>query len=328
MHEENRQQYKSIADYLLSLPTSKNIIFNRSSYEEEYWDIIRQQELTPELTQKIFHSIYFQRPLKKGAISNCRVEPNRKVMHASHPMWQEFRCYRDAANIIIWDEDMNEVEITNEQRTPWVKHLLSGKNLTKARVCKDLGIKNSKNYSWLSGRQLAGNPMVGIDSEELWQDLFSAVENEQLKRLLMKKYQLSENDSERLADLDLYQLGYTDFSAKAVKKLLPQMHQFKKVSEAILEVYGKVEMKEITLRNVVLEKHFDSYKSLIERIKKDYPISEIHFEIDYLLKAGNKQRKELAKRKRAQAKFDKENEAILAGRSSYDRLKYRLLSED
>lgn len=326
MHEENRKQFKSIADYLLSLPSSKNIIFNRKSYEEEFWQIMSAQNLPSELVLKLFITIYFQRPLKKGAIGNCKVEPGRKVMHASHPLFQEFRCWRDAMNIIVWDEDMNEVEIPDELRHQWANYLFSGKNLTKASVCKGLGIKKSTNYSWLSGKQLAGNPVAGI-SYELWQDLFSAVENEQLRRLLAKKYNFSDFEIDRLVDLDLHKLGYAEYSTKAVRKLLPEIQTLKKLSEAILDVYGKVEMKEVALRNVVLEKHFDSYKSLIERIKKDYPITEVKFEIDHLLKAGNKQRKEMAKRKRAEQKFDKENEAILAGRSQYDRLKFKLWKE-
>ena len=326
MHEENRLKFKSLSDYLLSLPTSKNIIFNRASYEQEFWEIMSCQNLSTELKQLIFSKIYFQRPLKKGKIGNCKVEPNRKVMHESSPLFQEFRCWRDAMNIIVWDDDMNEVEITNMHRGIWADHLLSGKNLTKAAVCKDLGIKKSQSYHWLSGKQLAGNPVAGI-SEELWQDLFSAVENTQLRELLSKKYDFDQFEIDRLVDMDLHKFGYAEYSAKAVRKLLPELKQFKKLSQAVLDLYGKVEMKEIALRNVVLEKHFDSYKSLIEKIKSEYPITEVHFEIDQLLKAGNKQRKEMAKRNRAALKFDKENETVLAGRSGYDRLKYKLWKE-
>src|SRR5690606_22489234 len=207
MHEENRKSFKSIADYLLSLPSSKNIIFNRSSYEEEYWQIIRNQHLPDEAKQKIFHLIYFQRPLSRGKVANCKLEPNRKVMHASSSLFQKFRCWRDTHNIIIWDEEMNEVFIPTDIRIKWYEKLVGGSNLTKASCCKDLGIKKSTGYSWLSGKQLAGNPVAGI-SEELWQDLFSAVENEQLRRLLAKKYQFSDYEIDRLVDLDLHKLEW------------------------------------------------------------------------------------------------------------------------
>lgn len=326
MHEENRLQYKSIADYLLSLPTCKNVIFNRKSYEEEFWQIMSRQDLQDEFVKKVFFGIYFQRPLARGKIGNCKLERNKKVMHESNPLFQQFRCWRDALNIIIWDDDENEVEIPDDVRLAWFKKLHQGTNLTKASCCKDLGIKKSTEYSWLSGKQLAGNPVAGI-SEELWQDLFSAVENEQLRRLLAKKYRFSDFEIDRLVDLDLHKLGWSDYSAKAVKKLLPKLESFTKLSEAIMDVYGKVEMKDVALRNVILEKHFDGYKALIEALKGQYPDCEIHFEIDPLLKKGNKQRKELAKRKRADLKFAKENEAVLAGRSSYDCFKYKLWKE-
>lgn len=326
MHEEARLKFTSIADYLLSLPSSKNIIFNRSSYEQEFWQIMSSQNLQDDFVKKLFFNIYFQRPLAKGKVGNCKLEPNRKVMHESSPMFQEFRCWRDAMNIIIWDENEDEVEVPNELRLQWFEKLHHGKNLTKASCCRDLGISKSTSYSWLSGKQLAGNPVSGIDLE-LWQDLFSAVENEQLRRLLYKKYGFDDFKIDQLVDLDLHKLGWADYSAKAVKKLMPGLKNYTKLSEAILTIYGKVEMKEVALRNVILEKHFDSYKSLIEAVKAKHEVSEIHFEIDPLLKKGNKQRKELAKQKRAAAKFEKENEAVLAGRSGYDRFKYKLWKE-
>lgn len=326
MHEENRKQYKSIADYLLTLPTSRNIIFNRDSYEEEYWQIIRNQMLGEGVEQNLFRRIYYQRPLKKGKIGNCKLESWRKVMHASSPVYQEFRCWRDVMNIIIWDEAEDEIDIPDDVRVRWFEKLYNGQNLTKASCCKDLGIKKSTGYNWLSGKQLAGNPVAGI-GYELWQDLFSAVEDDRLRALLSSKYQYDDTEIERLVDLDLHTLGWAEYSSKAVNKLLPHVAELTKLSEAILDVYGKVEMKDIALRNVVLEQHFDSYKSLIDAIKKEFPVDTIQFEIDPLLKKGNKQRKDLAKSKRADLKFDKENEATLKGLSSYDRFKFKLWKE-
>lgn len=326
MHEENRLKFKSIADYLLSLDTSKNIIFNRTSYEEEFWQIMAKQNISDELKNKIFHYIYFQRPLKKGTVGKCKYEEKRDVAHASNPIYQEFRCWRDVNNIIVWDEMMEEIEIPLRFRRIWFEKLNTGRKITKASVCKDLGIKNAKEYSWLSGKELAGNPVAGIPFE-LWQDLFSATENQKLRELLIKKYNYSEIEIERLIDLDLHKLGYSDISTKAIYRLMPYLINGMKLSEAVLQEYGKVEMKNIALRNVVLEKHFDAYQSLIEALKQKYTINEIKFEIDQLLKAGNKQRKEMAKRQRANIKFEKENQDVLAGRTDYDKLKYKLWKE-
>lgn len=325
-HEEQRLRYRSISEYLLTLPSSKNIIFNRSTYEQEYWDIMKSQHLTQLQKDTIFRIIFYQRPIKRGAKNQCKLEKNRKVVHESHPEYQIFRCWRDANNIIVWDEAMNEVEITLQHRQLWAEKLISGRNLTKASVCKDLGIKKSTEYTWLSGKQLSGNPVAEL-TEDLWQDIFSATENERLRRLLAKKYYMDDNDIQRYVDIDMSKFSWSDYSHRAMQKLLPQLKQGIKLSEAILNIYGRVEMKEVALRNVILEKHFDSYKSLVQAIKKVYDIDIVQFEIDQMLKAGNKQRKEMARSKRASQKFNKDNESTLSWMSDYEQLKYRLWKE-
>ncbi len=326
MHEENRKKFKSIADYLLTLPSSKNIIFNRSSYEQEFWAIMRNQNLSDIDKQKLFNIIYFQRPLARGKISNCRLEKNRKVCHASNPLFQEFRCWRDANNIIIWDEELNEIEIPNETRITWAKKLLSGNKITKAQCCKDLGIKKSTSYTWLSGKALEGNPMVDIDNG-LWQDLFSATDNEILGKLLSKKYGFDQFKIDQLLDFDLHKLDWSEYSLKSVRKLLPLLKEGYKLSTAILELYGEVDYSTLALRNVVVEKHYYAFESLVKMLKEKYPGVEIYFELDYLLKAGNKSRKALARNRRKKIKFEKENETTLKGLDSYNRLKFQLWAE-
>lgn len=330
-HEENLKEYPSIAAYLLSLESSTNIIFNRHSYIAEFNAIMDVQEIDDELRNKIFNIIYFQNPLKKGKVGKCDYECNRFVCHASNPLYQEFRIWRDVHNIKIYDAEKNELEISFEQRKKWFEKCNSGSNLTKASCCKDLGFKNSKSFTWYSGNFIAGNPIaksfgglkLECDYNDLWQDLYSATDNERLSLLLSKKYQFSDWQINELLDLDLSKLGYADFSTKAIRKLTPLMQSGMKLKEAILQVYGVVDFENVALRNVVLEQHFESYKSLIERLKKEFKITQIQFEIDHLLKQGNKGRKAIAKNKRADEKFAKENPEL----SSYNLLKLKLWNE-
>ena len=189
-------------------------------------------------------------------------------------------------------------------------------------------------YSWFSGNAIAGNPIEkafravkiypeDVDYVMLWQELFSAIDNDRLGKLLRDKYHFLEYQVQELLDLDLKKLGYADFSMKAIRKLLPQMQDGKKLKEAILDVYGKVDFQNVALRNVVLEQHFFSYKSLVEHLQKEFPIESIQFELDPLLKAGNKQRKAMAQSKRKDEKFQKENPNL----SSYDLMKLKLWKE-
>ncbi len=329
-HEENLKGYPSIAAYLLTMESSTNVIFTRKSYENEFNAIMDKQGIEPTLRKKLFDIIYYQRPLKKGKIGKCDYEKNRTVIHASNPIYQEFRIWRDVLNISIYDNDKNELEISFEQRQKWFDKCSNGTNITKASCLKDLGLSKPTQYSWFSGKLIAGNPIAKAFNDlkiekdyNLWQDIYSATDNERLGHLLSKKYQFSDFQINELLDLDFGKLGWGDFSMKAIRKLMPLMQQGNKLKEAILEVYGVVDFDNVALRNVVLEQHYHSYKALITQLKANYPITEMQFEIDHLLKQGNKGRKAIAQQKRKDEKFKKENEGL----SDYNRLKLQLWNE-
>lgn len=329
-HEENLKKYQSIADYLLTLGSSKNIIFTRKSYENEFNAIMDRQGINEELRQKIFNIIYYQNPLKKGKVGKCKYEQNRTVAHASNPLYQEFRIWRDVMNIVIYDDKKNELEIPTGARQKWFIKCNSGINITKAACCKDLGFKQSKAFTWYSGNAIAGNPLSsikrlapGVDLQTLWQELYSAVDSDKLAMFLRSKYSFEEYVINELLDLDLSKLGYGEYSTKAIRKLIPLMQTGMKLKEAALQIYGVVEFKDVALRNVVLEQHFESYKALVGQLKANYTINEIQFEIDHLLKQGNKGRKAIAQQKRKDEKFKKEN----PGLSDYNLLKLKLWNE-
>lgn len=329
-HEESLKQYPSIAAYLLTMESSKNVIFQRQSYINEFNAIMDKQEIDETLRTKLFNIIYYQNPLKKGKVGKCKYEQNRTVAHASNPLYQEFRIWRDVMNIVIYDGEKNELEIPFELRQKWFEKCFAGSNLTKAACCKDLGHKQSKSFTWYSGNAITANPLhvlrklaPEVDLQALWQELYSAVDSDKLATFLRSKYSLDDYAINELLDLDLSKLGYGEYSVKAIRKLMPLMRQGLKLKEAALQIYGVVEFKDVALRNVILEQHFESYKALLEEIKKRFEITEIQFEIDHLLKQGNKGRKAIAHQKRKDEKFKKEN----ADLSDYNRLKLQLWNE-
>jgi len=333
-HEENLKQHPSIAAYMLTLTDRKNVVMRRNSYIAEFDKICGQQDITGEFYQKLYNAIYYQRPLKKPKVSKCKYEKNRVVCHASNPTYQEFRIWRDVMNIELFTTEGEEMEIPMAIREKWVKYMLFGKNLTKPRCLKDLGIKRAIGYNWYSGKQLAGDPVrkeLGkishrMNLHELWQDIFSATDDEFLSTILLNKWGFSTETVEKLIDLNFHSLGYADFSVKAINKLMPIMQTGVKLKDAIMQVYGKVDFNEVHLRNLILEQHYFSSKSLVDALKKEYDITEVAFEIDPLLKKGNKQRKELAKNKRKNEKWQKENFEKTGG-NSYNELKLQLWEE-
>lgn len=300
-HEDELAKYKSVAHYLLTLPTAKNIIFTRQSYEAEFQAICRGQQFDSLTTRTLWRLIYFQRPLARGKIATCPLFKNRKVCHASHPSYQLFRAWRDVNNIAISDPTYQDLDIPYSARKLWVDKLLKGKNLTKAACCKDLGIKKSTAYTWRSGKQLFGAATM---PEELWQDLFAATDDNKLRQLLGKKY--PDLDADTFIDIDLQAYGWGDYSHKAVKRLTPYLERGVKLRDALLQEFGVVDLEsDMSLRNLIVEQHFYSYISLVEAIKTKYDITETAIEISQLLKVGNKNRKAIAKNQRMKLKADK-----------------------
>lgn len=334
-HETNLSQYRSIAEYLLSMESYRNVIFTRESYVAEFEKIMEAQKVVPETRKKLRYLLYYQRPLRKGKVGKCRYEKNREVTHGSHPLYQELRVWRDVMNIELYDREMNEIEIDNEQRKRWADRLMRGQDLTKAACAKDLGFKTSAGLTWYSGKVIPGHPLWKVlgelniknlgshTLEELWRDMHSAKDDAQLNHLLEWKYKFLPAERMVLVDLDLSKLGYAELSTKAVRKLLPQLKAYKTLKEALIDTYGETDFENVALRNVVLEQHYASYAALVKAVRAKFDIKEVNVELDSLLKLGNKGRKALAQNKRKDDKERKKYEQY----SDYELKKIQLWEE-
>jgi hypothetical protein len=340
-HEEALKKHPTVGAYLASLPTCKNVILRRETYEAEYYKLCEVQGIDP---QRYYSAIFRQRPLKKGKIAFCKMEPNRKVTHASNPLFEKFRMLRDVANIDIYDADNSEVDITKEHRAAFLEHLRVGKDLTKAGALKIMGIKKPAAYSWYSGKSIAGSAWAKMLSpslsslqslqslQSLWQDLMAATDDNLLIEILKRKYCFPHEYAVAVAGYDIKAMGWSDYSEKAVKKLLPAMESGRTLREATLDVYGKVDFgTAVALRNVVLEQVHAGAAALVAAIKKTHNINELQIEIDSALKMGNKARKARATGKRRQekdnAELDKRIVAVSGTVNEYNRKKLRLWDE-
>ena len=334
-HEDALKAYPTVGAYLSSLESCKNVILRRETYEAEYLRICEVQGIDPE---RYWGAIFRQRPLKKGKIAFCKLEANRKVTHQSNPLYQQFRILRDVANIEIYDAENSEVEITAEQRRAFIRQLQLGKDLTKAGALKIMGIKKPAAYAWYSGKLIMGdiwgklNVNVDVSKDALWQDLIAATDDSLLIALLERKYEFSHDRAVELAGYDLKGLGYADYSAKAIRKLLPELDARKTLKEAIMSVYGKVDFGAgIALRNVVLEQVHASCAALLKAIQDKHEVGKLQVEVDSLLKMGNKARKARSSAARRAEKESAElNRRIVeAGGepSDYNRKKLRLWDE-
>jgi CRISPR/Cas system Type II protein with McrA/HNH and RuvC-like nuclease domain len=103
--------------------------------------------------------IYYQRPLKPQTdlISKCQFEKDEKVIATSHPLFQEFRCWKQINQLYIRSkgEFYNEKKgktiykytdryLTNEQKNDLYLKLQNQKQVGFSEVAKIVGLKNDK----------------------------------------------------------------------------------------------------------------------------------------------------------------------------------------
>ena len=76
-------------------------------YLSEFNYICDKQKIEPELRKKLQFAIFYQRPLKsqKDLVAKCPLEPKRKRIAISHPLFEEFRKW----------ESINRIKIKTEQ---------------------------------------------------------------------------------------------------------------------------------------------------------------------------------------------------------------------
>ncbi|MDR2409842.1 MAG: type II CRISPR RNA-guided endonuclease Cas9 [Bacteroidales bacterium] len=86
--------------------------------------------------------IYYQRPLKsqKDLIGNCQFEKDEKVLPVSHPLFQEFRCWKQINNLyitskaLVEDKQLSLLDIenasANDKKSHKVKYAYQNRYLT------------------------------------------------------------------------------------------------------------------------------------------------------------------------------------------------------
>ena len=72
-------------------------------YLKEFNYICDKQNINGDLRGKLYNAIFYQRPLKsqKGLVAKCTLEPKRKRIAISHPLFEEFRMWESINRIKI-----------------------------------------------------------------------------------------------------------------------------------------------------------------------------------------------------------------------------------
>lgn len=98
--------------------------------EKEFYAICEKQNLSPELTKKLHHAIFFQRPLKsqKGLVGKCIFETNKTRCPLSHPSFEEYRMLSFINNIKLKERGDAEFRPLNAEERALITPLFFRKS--------------------------------------------------------------------------------------------------------------------------------------------------------------------------------------------------------
>ncbi|MEW4922764.1 type II CRISPR RNA-guided endonuclease Cas9 [Algibacter sp. 2305UL17-15] len=94
-------------------------------YLEEFNAICIKQNIDEELKKELYNAIFYQRPLKsqKGLVAKCPLEPKRKRIAISHPLFEEFRMWESINRIKIARSENSTLEFLTKDEKEQIKPL-------------------------------------------------------------------------------------------------------------------------------------------------------------------------------------------------------------
>ncbi|HEY9219941.1 MAG TPA: HNH endonuclease domain-containing protein [Lutibacter sp.] len=94
-------------------------------YKQEFLYICQKQNIKGELKDKLYNAIFYQRPLKsqKGLVAMCPLEPKRKRIAISHPLFEEFRMWESINRIKRKDEGQKQLDFLTTEEKELIKPL-------------------------------------------------------------------------------------------------------------------------------------------------------------------------------------------------------------
>jgi len=288
-----------IANYLYPGTKESQTKLRNQAIEGGLFHIIRNQV------------IYYQRPLKPQTelISNCSFEKDQKVLPESHPLFQEFRCWKQINNMFITSkvESYNERNkktnykyydryLTNEQKNELYLKLHSQKQVGFAEVSKIVALKNDRTEylnglnpkaklkgcdTKLSIKQCLGEWYEALNNEDshilekIWYVLYNTTGNEYDER--------SEKVSTLIKVLEIFikRSDAVEFSLKLAQKINYPRKYCKFSAKAIENILPLMMLNPKNIHSTVLCE-YDKIKYIIETGDVTDNVNIEPYMIDYI----------------------------------------------
>ena len=162
----------------------------RSLLEDEFFRIWDAQAthypdiLTPERRAHLFTVMFYQRPLKKPRVGKCAFNPLEERLAKTHPVFQEFRLYKEVNELELVLPDQTQRKLSLEERDTLVKLLRAKKEVgfkaLRSALTLDPDLRFNKEsdareklkgdeiYSALSDKKRFGPQWAGFPLEKQW----------------------------------------------------------------------------------------------------------------------------------------------------------------
>jgi CRISPR-associated endonuclease Csn1 len=243
---------------ITKLPVAEKRLELKRFKQTAYWKVKHQ-------------TIFYQRPLKsqKKFIGKCPFELNKRTAPVSSLLFQEFRIWKQLADIRFTDKENDIVKQPLSEH--WKQKVFEyleinlklnlregGKKKDSTRntdIMDVLGITNKKNFEFNldnadDDKSFEGNKTLyaiatacGIESfnqlkedgklEKIWHILYMAKDDEWLKDTLTEKWKFTPEVATKLIEMGLEE-GFANYSSKVLKKLLPYLRVGEDEYDALL----------------------------------------------------------------------------------------------
>jgi CRISPR-associated endonuclease Csn1 len=292
--------------------------------------------MTPELRESLYRAIFYQRPLKsqKHLIGKCELEPTQQRASEACLDAQRFRYWQKICDLAVTPPGEYERRLTPEERNLLAVELEGNEKLTWHKVKSTLGFKDPRGSvekyefnlqaggeKYLYGNKTAARLKKILDTHwaefsddeknELITEILSFEREEALAARLRKAWSMDEETASKVAACRFDQ-GRMSFSRKAMRRILPELQQGRRLNEFLDELYPE---RRITsdpldvlppvleavsnLRNPLVCRALTELRKVVNAVVREYgKPATVRIELARDLKAGRQHRIDMTKRMR------------------------------
>ena len=219
----------------------------RSLLEDEFrqiWDSQAEyypDQMTPERKAHLFDVMFYQRPLKKPKVGKCAFNPKEERLAKAHPLFQEFRLYKEVNELELVMPDQSRRKLDLDQRNALVRLLRGNREVSfkKLRATLKLSpdvvfnkesesrekLKGDEVHSALSDKKRFGPQWSDFSRARQWEIIRRLQEEESPGRLfdwLRAEFGLDGERAEAIANCPLPE-GYGRLGETALSSMLEEL---------------------------------------------------------------------------------------------------------